>query len=58
MSDGVVEGHEEAVPGTVGNHKERSSYDQLQDVRTELDLVRCSEDIEDDLLEAGLEEYQ
>lgn len=42
----------------VEDHEAHNCYDQLQNVRTELDLVKCSEDIEDDLLEASLEEYQ
>jgi hypothetical protein len=41
-----------------GRHGAKSSYEQLQAVRTELDLAKCSEDIENDLLEASLEEYQ
>jgi hypothetical protein len=34
------------------------SYEDLQTVHTELDLVKCSGDIENLLLEASLEEYQ
>jgi hypothetical protein len=41
-----------------GRNGAKSSYERLQAVRTELDLAKCSEDIENDLLEASLEEYQ
>ena len=41
-----------------GSHGAKNSYERLQAVRTELDLAKCSEDIENDLLEASLEEYQ
>lgn len=41
-----------------GDHGDRNSSEQLQTVHTELDLVKCSEEIENDLLEASLEEYQ
>jgi hypothetical protein len=41
-----------------GGYGDKSSYQHLQMVRSELDLVKCSEEIENDLLEASLEEYQ
>ena len=41
-----------------GSHGDKSQYQQLRTVRTELDLVKYSEDLENDLLEASLEEYQ
>lgn len=41
-----------------GSHGAKNSDERLQVVRTELDLAKCSEDIENDLLEASLEEYQ
>jgi hypothetical protein len=41
-----------------GSYGAKNSYERLQAVRTELELVKCSEDIENDLLEASLEEYQ
>jgi len=41
-----------------GSHGAKNSYERLQAVRTELELAKCSEDIENDLLEASLEEYQ
>ena len=41
-----------------GNYGVKNSYERLQAVRTELELAKCSEDIENDLLEASLEEYQ
>ena len=41
-----------------GSQGAKNSYERLQAVRTELDLAKCSEDIENDLLEASLEEYQ
>jgi hypothetical protein len=41
-----------------GSHGVKSSYGHLQTAHTELDLVKCSEDIENDVLEASLEEYQ
>jgi hypothetical protein len=40
------------------NHGVNNSYEKLQTVHTELDLVKCSGDIENLLLEASLEEYQ
>jgi hypothetical protein len=40
------------------SHENKNSYEHLQTVHTELDLAKCSEDIENDLLEASLEEYQ
>lgn len=40
------------------NREDKSAYDQLLAVEDELDLVKCAEGIEDDLLEASLEEYQ
>jgi hypothetical protein len=40
-----------------GSYGPKNSYERLR-VRTELDLAKCSEDIENDLLEASLEEYQ
>ena len=58
MSDEAEEERRNIASKPVGDNKERNSYDQLQSVRTELDLVRFSEGIEDDLLEASLEEYQ
>ena len=39
-------------------YEDTKSYDYLETIRTELDLVKCSEDIENDLLEASLDEYQ
>jgi hypothetical protein len=41
-----------------GSYGAKNSYERLQAVRTELELAECSEDIENDLLEASLEEYQ
>jgi hypothetical protein len=41
-----------------GSYGAKNSYERLRAVRTELDLAKCSEDIENDLLEASLEEYQ
>jgi hypothetical protein len=41
-----------------GSYGAKNSYERLQAVQTELDLAKCSEDIENDLLEASLEEYQ
>lgn len=41
-----------------GSYGAKNSYERLQAVRTELELAKCSEDIENDLLEASLEEYQ
>lgn len=41
-----------------GNNGDKISYEHLQAMRSELELVKCSEDIENDLLEASLEEYQ
>ena len=40
------------------SHGKNNSYEHLQEVQTELDLVKCSGDIENLLLEASLEEYQ
>ena len=40
------------------SHEDINPYENLQTIRTELDLVKCSEDIENDLLEASLDEYQ
>jgi hypothetical protein len=41
-----------------GGHENKTSYERLQTAHTELDLAKCSEDIENDLLEASLEGYQ
>ena len=58
MSEERVEESGQNALEPLQNHKEINPYGQLQNVETELDLVKCSEDIEDDLLEASLEEYQ
>ena len=42
----------------MGGHEDMKLYDHLETMRTELDLVKCSEDIENDLLEASLDEDQ
>lgn len=42
----------------MGGHEDTKAYDHPETMRTELDLVKCSEDIENDLLEASLDEYQ
>lgn len=56
MSRGNIK--DEAGGEAVGICEDKNPYDQLQSVRTELNLVKFSEDIEDDLLESSLEEYQ
>ena len=58
MSGKASQVGDQTASEAIGNYGDTNPYDQLQNVRTELDLVRCSEDIEDDLLEASLEEYQ
>ena len=51
-------GKEQRVEVEAGSYGAKNPYERLQAVRTELDLSKCSEDIENDLLEASLEEYQ
>ena len=57
MTEGAVKEQRVEVK-EAGSHGAKNSYERLQAVRTELDLAKCSEDIENDLLEASLEEYQ
>jgi hypothetical protein len=53
-----AEKEQQAEVKDAGSHGAQNSYERLQCVRTELDLAKCSEDVENDLLEASLEEYQ
>jgi hypothetical protein len=50
VGESVVDG------GSSGTKSE--VFAKLRDVRTELDLINCSKDVEDDLLNASLAEYQ
>ena len=49
---------EDAVNHDIAGYAVGGLYDKLQSLRTELDLVKCSVEIEDDLVDAGLDKYQ
>ena len=56
QSSPIAAGH--AGSHDIAGHALGGPYDKLQSLRTELDLVKCSVEFEDDLLDAGLDKYQ